>query len=192
MSSNRGALESKISRRFLPFAAVGLIAVLATLIPPQPEDWTYVWIAAVLTIVIAAAGILVPWSRLPRWTYIVPPLAYFVVVALLRQANDGSVSGYAPLALLPVVWIALNLGRREVGVGIAVGASVFVLPLLVGDPASYPTGEWRRARAVDGGRRDRRLLRGVAHARQARADTRGARPRANDRRDRRRDARIDG
>jgi len=145
MGSDRGALESKIIRRFLPFAAVGLLAVLATLIPPQPEDWTYVWIAAVLTIAIAATGILAPWSRLPRWTYMLPPLAYFVVVALLRQANDGSVSGYAPLALLPVVWIALNLGRREVAVGIAVGASVFVLPLLVGDPASYPSGEWRRA-----------------------------------------------
>ena len=59
ISSDRGALESKIIKRFLPFAAVGLIAVLATAIPPQPEDWTYVWIAAVLTSAIAATGILV-------------------------------------------------------------------------------------------------------------------------------------
>jgi diguanylate cyclase (GGDEF)-like protein len=138
-------LQSKIVRRFLPFAAVGLLALLAPLLPPRPEDWTYVWIAAALTIAIAAAGFLVPWSSLPRWTFLVPPLAYFVVVALLRQANDGSVSGYAPLALLPVVWIALNLGRREVAIGIGVGASVFVLPLLVGDPESYPAADWRRA-----------------------------------------------
>ena len=120
-----------------------------------------------------------------------PPLAYFVVVALLRQANDGSVSGYAPLALLPVVWIALNLGRQEVAVGIAVGASVFVLPLLVGDPASYPSGEWRRAVLWTGvalivGYSVESLTRY-----QARADACGARPRANHRRNRRRDARID-
>ena len=86
-------LESKLIRRFAPFAAVGLLAPLTAALPPRPDDWTYVWIAGVLTAVIAAVGLLVPWSRLPRWTYIVPPLAYFVVVALLREANDGSVSG---------------------------------------------------------------------------------------------------
>ena len=144
MSDDR-RLESKIARRFLPFAAIGLLAVLAPLLPPRPEDWTFVWVAAAVTAIIAAAGFLVPWSRMPRWTYIVPPLAYFVVVACLREATDGSVSGYAPLALLPVVWIALNLGRKEVAIGIGVGASVFVLPLLVGDPESYTTGDWRRA-----------------------------------------------
>ena len=138
-------LESKITRRFAPFVAVGLLALLTAALPPRPDDWTYVWIAGVLTAVIAAAGLLVPWSRLPRWTYIVPPLAYFVVVALMREANDGSVSGYAPLALLPVVWIALNLGRKEVALGIAVGSSVFVLPLLFGNPDSYTASDWRRA-----------------------------------------------
>ena len=138
-------LERKIQRRFVPFALVGLLAPLTALIPPQPDDWTLVWFAVGLTGLIAVAGILTPWSRLPRWTFIVPPLAYFVVVALLRQASDGSVSGYAPLALLPVVWIALNLGRLQVAVGIAVGTSVLVLPLLVGDPQSYTSGDWRRA-----------------------------------------------
>ena len=144
MATNR-RLEAKITRRFLPFVAVGVLALATTAMPPRPDDWTYVWIAAVLTVVIAAVGVLTPWSRLPQWTFVVPPLAYFVVVALLREANDGSVSGYAPLALLPVVWIALNLGRREVALGIGVGASVFVLPLLVGDPESYATSDWRRA-----------------------------------------------
>ncbi len=138
-------LESKIARRFVPFAAAGLVALLAPLLPPRPDDWTPVAIAAVLTVVIAAAGVLLPWSRMPRWTYIVPPLAYFVVVALLREANEGSVSGYAALALLPVVWIALNLGAREVAIGIGVGVSVFVLPLLFGDPKRYTDEDWRRA-----------------------------------------------
>ena len=137
--------QSKIARRFAPFAAVGFLALLMPLLPPRPEDWTPVLVAAVLTVVIAATAVLVPWSRLPRWTYILPPLAYFIVVAVLRQANEGSVSGYAPLALLPVVWIALNLGRREVAIGIGVGAAVLVLPLLVGDPEQYTTSDWRRA-----------------------------------------------
>jgi diguanylate cyclase (GGDEF)-like protein len=138
-------LEAKITRRLAPFVALGLLALLAPLIAPRPTDWTYVWIAGALTVVIAASGFLIPWSRLPRWTYIVPPLAYFVVVALLRQANDGSASGYSALLFLPVVWIALNLGRREVTLGIAIGTSVIVLPLLVGDPEQYGPELWRRA-----------------------------------------------
>ena len=133
-------VESKITRRFAPFAAVGLLALLTPLLPPQPADWTAVYVAAALTVVIAAMGVFLPWSRLPRWSYVVPPLMYFIVIALLRQANDGSVSGYAPLALLPVVWIALNLGPREVALGIGVGASVFILPLFVGDPDQYTDG----------------------------------------------------
>jgi diguanylate cyclase (GGDEF)-like protein len=138
-------LERKIQRRFIPFALVGLLAPLTAAIPPQPDDWTPVWIALGLTALIALVGVFTPWSGLPRWTYIVPPLTYFVVVAVLREAGDGSASGFASLALLPVVWIALNLGRTEVAIGIAVGTSVFVLPLLVGDPESYSTADWRRA-----------------------------------------------
>ena len=138
-------VEQRIHRRFLPFAAVGLVVPLLAALPPQPEKWAYVWIAAGLTVVIAAAGVFVPWSRVPRSVYVLPPLAYFVVVALLRQANDGSVSGYAPLALLPVVWIALNLGRTQVAIGVVAGTAVFVLPFLVGDPEQYGPGEWRRA-----------------------------------------------
>lgn len=138
-------LERKIQRRFIPFVVVGLLAPLTAAIPPRPEDWTLVWIALGATALISLVGLLTPWAQLPRWTYIVPPLAYFVVVAILREANDGSVSGYGSLALVPVVWIALNLGRVQVAIGIAVGALVFVLPLLVGDPESYTTGDWRRA-----------------------------------------------
>ena len=138
-------LEARVARRFLPFAAVGLLALFATTLPPQPENWTLVWIAAALTFLIMAVGILTPWSRLPRWTYLVPPLAYFAVVALLREASDGSVSGYSPLAILPLVWIALNLGRREVAIGIAAGASVIVVPLVIGHSESYSVADWRRA-----------------------------------------------
>ena len=163
-------LEAKVTRRLLPFAAIGLLSLLTPVLPPQPDDWAYVWIAFGLTFAIAASGFLVPWSRLPRWTYLLPPLSYFVVVALLRHASDGSVSGYAPLALLPVVWIALNLGRKEVAIGVVGGASVLVVPLLVGDPANYTDERLAPRRAVDGGRRARRLLRRSARARDAGAD----------------------
>ncbi|HEY7380285.1 MAG TPA: sensor domain-containing diguanylate cyclase [Gaiella sp.] len=130
-------------RSFGPFALVGLLALLVTLIPPRPDSWTLVVLAALLTVAIAISGVAVPWSQLPRWTYIVPPLAYFVVIALLRHTHSGGASGYVPLAILPVVWIALNLGRREVAIGVAAGLALFVVPLLLG--ADYGAGEGRRA-----------------------------------------------
>jgi diguanylate cyclase (GGDEF)-like protein len=138
-------LERKMQRRLVPFGVVGLLAPFTAFIPPGPEDPMLVWAAFGLTVAIALAGLLVPWSRVPRWTYVIPPLAYFVVVALLREANDGSASGYAPLALLPVLWIALNLGRIQVAIGLAFGLSVFVMPVLVGDPETYTSADWRRA-----------------------------------------------
>jgi diguanylate cyclase (GGDEF)-like protein len=161
--------QSKIARRFAPFAAVGFLALLMPLLPPRPEDWTPVVVAAVLTAVIAATAVLVPWSRLPRWTYIVPPLTYFVVVAVLRQANDGSVSGYAPLAPPPSRLDRLNLGRREVAIGIGVGAAVLVLPSWSAIPSSTRPAT-ATGNPVDGGRHDRWLLRRVARARDAHAD----------------------
>ena len=173
-------LEQNIQRRFIPFALVGLLAPLdGTHFPPRGLDGR-----------LACRGshardrggrLLVPWSRLARWTYIVPPLAYFVVVALLREARDGSLSG-CPLALIPVV------DRVEPRTGAGRdrhrrGTSVFVLPLIVGDPESYTTRLATR-RAVGSRLRHRRLLRRVTDARAAGAHAPGARPRADDGRDR--------
>jgi diguanylate cyclase (GGDEF)-like protein len=139
-----GSLERKMQRRFAPFAAVALLALVTTALPPRPSSWTLVFIASGLTLAIAASAVLVQWSRMPRWTYVVPPLAYFGVVALLGAATGGSVSGYAPLALLPVVWVALNLGRKEVALAGAAGCSLFIVPLVAGG-AHYGAGEVRRA-----------------------------------------------
>jgi diguanylate cyclase (GGDEF)-like protein len=141
MEAATESLERKIQRRFAPFAAVALLAIATTALPPQPANWAFVEIAAGLTVAIAATAVLVPWSRMPRSTYVVPPLAYFGVVALLGAAS-GSLSGYAPLALLPVVWIALNLGRTEVALAGMAGCSLFVVPLVAG--GGHSAGEVRR------------------------------------------------
>ena len=124
---------------------VGLLSLATIALPPEPKSWTLVAVAAGLTIAIAVAGLTVPWSRLPSGTYIVPPLAYFVVIGLLRDAQGGSTSGYAPLAIVPILWIALTLGRREVAMGVAGGVALFVIPLVGIGGDTYTASEWRRA-----------------------------------------------
>lgn len=145
MSVDRRPLERAIARRFTPFFAIGALALLTIALPPRPSSWGYIALATTLSALIAAAGLLAPWSRMPQWTYLVPPLAYFVVIGLLRDAHGGSASGYAPLAILPVLWIALTLGRRAVAIGAAGAALLFLSPLLGIGEDVYTDGELRRA-----------------------------------------------
>ncbi|CAN5118063.1 hypothetical protein BH20ACT22_BH20ACT22_21800 [soil metagenome] len=73
------------------------------------------------------------------------PLAYFVVIALLREAEGGSVSGYGTLVLLPICWLALYGTRVQLSAALVVMGVMFVVPIiLLGEPR-YPSSEWRRA-----------------------------------------------
>lgn len=123
---------------------MGALALVAIAIPPKPTAPGMALAAIVLTVLIAIAGLTVPWSRLPRYTYVLPPLAYFVVIGLLRESQGGSSSGYAPLAILPILWIALTLGPWEVAIGTLAGATLFLAPLVYGS-STFSEAEWRRA-----------------------------------------------
>ena len=81
-----------------------------------------------------------PWSRLPRSVQVVLPVACFVVVALLTKAGGGASSGYAPLVIVPVFWLALYGTGRELAVALVGVALTFAVPVaLVGRP-STPRG----------------------------------------------------
>lgn len=144
------ALALQRRARFLPAAIVSLLCLGTVALPPRPESWWPVTCAAALTGVVVAVGLGVPWHRLPDRAFALPPLAWFAVIALLRDAHGGAASGYATLAILPVVWIALNNGRREVAFGVLVGSLVFVAPVLLEGAPAYPPSEWRRALAFAG------------------------------------------
>jgi diguanylate cyclase (GGDEF)-like protein len=121
------------------------LAIAVLPLPPDGNRPTAVLFAVGLSAAIVAAGALLPWHQLPRVAEVVPPLAYFVVIALLRESQGGAGSGYASLAMLPVFWLALYGTRRELAIGIAGLAATFLAPLaLVGSP-EYPSSEWQRA-----------------------------------------------
>jgi len=116
----------------LPVSATGAI------------DSVDVIVGAALFLAIIAAIVFVPWDRVPRTLTIFPPLVYFGVVDLLRDATGGGASGYAALVLLPVLWVALYSGRAELIAVLAGVWSTFVIPILV-DKTRYPEGDWRFA-----------------------------------------------
>ena len=122
-----------------------VLAIAVLPLPPDGNRPSAILLAVGLSAGIVAAAAFAPWHRLPRVAEVVPPLAYFVVIALLRESQGGATSGYASLAMLPVFWLALYGNRRELAIGIAGLAATFLAPLaLVGSP-EYPSSEWQRA-----------------------------------------------
>ena len=132
-------------RRAWPFlAATGVAFVLLPVSATGAIDSVDVIVGAALFLAIIAAIVFVPWDRVPRTLTIFPPLVYFGVVDLLRDATGGGASGYAALVLLPVLWVALYSGRAELIAVLAGVWSTFVIPILV-DKTRYPEGDWRFA-----------------------------------------------
>jgi diguanylate cyclase (GGDEF)-like protein len=119
----------------LGFAAIGL--------QRGPTDGTVMAAAILVALATLAAAAVPRWHRLPPWAILALACGCDAVIALLRQAQGGSGSGYGPLAILPVLWVALAAGRREV-IGIVVSTFLlFAVPTVVVGGTMYPSTGWR-------------------------------------------------
>ena len=132
---------ARIRHVLLPSIAAALLPFGLLWLPPDHWDKVPLIVAAAATVVISLSAVRAPWSRLPAWGPSVLPFAYLVVVGLLRVA--GKNSGIAPMALLPVFWIALCGTRRLLWVMLAATATVLVLPLRL--EAGVAAGSWQTA-----------------------------------------------
>ena len=132
-------------RRTAPFLAIALLAFAAVPLSSQPLNPPALISAAALLTLIAGAIVLVPWDRLPPYAASAPPIAYFLVVALLVQTAGGGPSGYVPLVLLPIFWLALYGTRSELGIAMVAAFSMFVAPLIFLHNRVYSEAELREA-----------------------------------------------
>ncbi|GAA4286960.1 sensor histidine kinase [Georgenia daeguensis] len=106
--------------RQLPFAAVTLAIILAVAIFDNAllgDDRFFA--AVVLTVVATALSLLLPWSRLPRWSTVVVPVMDICAVAFAEAAGFES---YV-LVLLPALWMATRFGRTGVVISIGLGTA---------------------------------------------------------------------
>ena len=99
--------------------------------------------AAVLTTIVVATALLIPWRRLPAWCQSAIPLGFFPVVGLLRQGAGGATSGYSPLVMLPILWLAIYGTRTQFRLAIAATAATFLTPQILVGPPLYPNTGWR-------------------------------------------------
>src|SRR5688572_29250971 len=81
--------------RIAPFVAAAVLAFVALVLPPENKDKTPIIAAFSIMGVVVASSLFIPWRKLPAWAQIFPPLTFFFVVVLLREAEGGAISGYS-------------------------------------------------------------------------------------------------
>jgi len=111
-------------------AALDVLAVLAVLV--------------LSTAAVVAGILLVRWGEAGPVAHVAPMLGLVLLVGFERHVvpDGGSIT---PLAVLPVLWIALHGRRGEVLVVLVADVLVLVLPVVLVGPPQYPDGELRRA-----------------------------------------------
>src|SRR5918999_1976451 len=137
--------HADLRRRAAPFVVAGCGAFLLVPLPPHKENMVALVGAASLTALIVVASVFVPWEKLPAGAQALPPLAYFLVVGLLRHAEGGAASGYSTLVLLPILWLALYGSRGQLALALVIMFVMLAVPIVVFGEPLYPPSEWRRA-----------------------------------------------
>ena len=131
-------------RAVLPFAVVAFAGALSLLLPPHRDTGTDVQVALAAAAAVVVIGLVL--TRLSAGSRLValPPLAFFVVIAIARDVSGGSTSGLAPLVILPVLWFVLYGTRAQLWMAAVGTATVFFVPLVVAEGELYALSDWRR------------------------------------------------
>ena len=142
--ADRSSTAQKVPPRvIIPFAGAAIVGLLVVLLPGPETDWVLFGTATALTVAIAVIGFVAARMRRGRVLIVALPLAYFFVVAVLRHSGTTGASGFVPLVMLPIVWLALFGTRRDLLIGLAAMAVTLLAPFLVfGEPRYAATG-WR-------------------------------------------------
>lgn len=141
-SSSRATSQSP--EHALPFTAIAVGTAFALLFVPLSRlDYAEVSVAAALSAVLLGLALL--WSTFPRVAALGVPLGYIALAALLRDAAGGGTSGFGGLFMLPVLWLAVTAGRRELAAALAAMTLAQLVPLTFVGGTPYPDSGWRGA-----------------------------------------------
>jgi signal transduction histidine kinase len=131
-----------LARRSAPFLAL-IVLGFVLFLAGSPRHWWYFAAACAVVVIACALAVALPWNRLPAIAAVLPPLLVVLAIALLREGQGGSLSGYGALFLIPTLWMACYGTRVQLVVILVVVVLAFWLPILfVGSP-SYPSSQWR-------------------------------------------------
>jgi PAS domain S-box-containing protein len=130
------------------FALEAVVIVLIALIPFPTGSRHEVLVAAIIFMFILTAAFFLPWERMPDTAWLVIPIGFLAVIALIRNAQGGSASGLIAVYLLPIVWLALYGRRLHLIIGLLCLYAALIVPVLVIGSPQYPHSEWRQVIAM--------------------------------------------
>jgi diguanylate cyclase (GGDEF)-like protein/PAS domain S-box-containing protein len=134
-----------VSWRLAPFVVAGALPFVLLPFADVSVTDPRVLAAAAIVLAIICLALKAPWERLPAWPQAILPLAYFVIVALLRDASGGSPSIFDSLVLVPVSWFAIYGTGIELALSIIGLGLTLMLPALIIGPPAYDTQQLERA-----------------------------------------------
>jgi hypothetical protein len=85
---------------------------------------------------------------MPDYAWLIIPIGFMAVIALIRNAQGGGSSGLITVFILPIVWLALYGRRLHVVVGLICLYLALVVPIIVIGAPKYPASEWRQVIAM--------------------------------------------
>ena len=136
--------KSKPPEHAVRFTLIAVVTAYALVFVPLDKlDYQEVSAAAVLSA--ALLGLALLWPRVPQVATLGIPLGYIALAALLRDAAGGGMSGFGGLFLLPVLWLAVTAGRRELAAILVAMTVAQLVPLVVVGAPAYPMAGWRGA-----------------------------------------------
>lgn len=126
------------------FALVALGTVLIGVLPFPAGARAEILVALLLFFLLLTTAFILPWDRLPSGAWLIIPIGYMAVIALIRDAQGGGDSELVIVYLLPIVWMSLYGKRLHLLVGLfCMDLALMVPVLLVGAP-NYPLSTWRQ------------------------------------------------
>jgi PAS domain S-box-containing protein len=126
------------------FALVALGTVLIGVIPFPARSRAEIIVALLLFFLLLTAAFVLPWDRMPSGAWLIIPIGYMTVIALIRDAQGGGDSELVIVYLLPIVWMSLYGQRLHLLVGLfCMDLALMVPVLLIGAP-NYPLSTWRQ------------------------------------------------
>ena len=135
---------ANVAWRIAPFVVAGVLPFALVPVAGLSFADPRVAIAAAMVPIIVAAALLVPWGRLPAWPQAILPLAYFVVLALLREAGGSNPSVFDPLLSIPIIWFAIYGTGRELALSIAAMGITLLLPMILPGHSGYDSEQLQR------------------------------------------------